>query len=531
MVVRVKAKGKLDARRVAQHTSLGVVDVFSFHGRGVQTLTRGLVERLFGVVKDGQLSPVPQPTTDVSARLRAFKNKLRRHQPFGSCRSRQDFVSAYSGPKQRLYARAAASLVLVGISKRDARLTSFVKAEKLNLTLKPDPVPRVIQPRDPRYNVEVGRRLKFIEHGLYSAVARVFGDTTIAKGLNPRQRGALIKRKWDSFEDPVAVGLDASRFDQHVSQEMLAWEHSVYHSIFHDPELQRLLSWQLVNHGIGFCPDGLVKYSKRGTRGSGDMNTALGNCLIMCAMVYTFVTELGVQAKLINDGDDCVLFLDRRDLNRVMINVSPWFTEFGFTMTVEAPVYQLEHIEFCQCKPVNVGGTYVMIRKPRKALGGDTVSLKVKTLSDYADHCTAVGICGGVLSAGVPIYQDFYAAMRRVGSGNERRLRDAHYLGYGFTHMALQTDAKLRVRITPIAPETRVSFYHAFGIKPDQQLVAEHLYSSISELSEFTYSSYEGGWQADSVSPDVGKSGQLARSHWFSSVNTTLRWIARQHHL
>ena len=70
------------------------------------------------------------------------------------------------------------------------------------------------------------------------------------------------------------------KFDMHVSPAALAWEHSIYTSIFpRDKFLKKLLRWQMNNRGAGYCGDGSLKYSVTGKRFSGDMNTGLGNCL------------------------------------------------------------------------------------------------------------------------------------------------------------------------------------------------------------------------------------------------------------
>jgi hypothetical protein len=58
---------------------------------------------------------------------------------------------------------------------KDAYLNSFVKGELVNLSdSKPDPAPRIIQPRSARYNVLVGCFLRPLEHKLYEAITEVF---------------------------------------------------------------------------------------------------------------------------------------------------------------------------------------------------------------------------------------------------------------------------------------------------------------------------------------------------------------------
>lgn len=455
-------------------------DDIRMHDRDVGTLHRSLVERVFGVVKDGKLTPTPQPAPGAVKRLTAFRTAVVRRMPRVAPGTRVDFVNTYRGSKRARVLRAAISLETEQIQRKDARLKTFVKAEKTNFTTKDDPAPRAIQPRDPRYNCEVGKYLKFVEHRIYSAVGQVFGSTTICKGLNPKQRGALLWRKWTKFSHPVAFGLDASRFDQHVSVEMLQWEHSVYNALFQSPELARLLTWQLLNEGTGYCRDGKIRYKKQGTRGSGDMNTALGNCLIMCALVWTFCKEQGIRAELANDGDDCVLIMEKRDADGIAAKVKSWFLGFGFSMKVDYQTEVFEEIEFCQSHPVLVDGVPLMVRNPRKAINCDLVSTKALDLLQAKQHLAAVGVCGGVISSGVPVLQRFYQVLRESGTGDgARTLTSDEYYGYGFTRMAMMTDPDLKVNINAITPETRVSYWRAFGIKPAEQEALEAGFSTI----------------------------------------------------
>jgi hypothetical protein len=80
-----------------------------------------------------------------------------------------------------VYQRAVDSLRSEPVRRDDARIKPFVKAEKINVSKKPDPCPRLIQPRSPRYNVEVGVYLKPLERLVYRAIAKVWGGQTVLK--------------------------------------------------------------------------------------------------------------------------------------------------------------------------------------------------------------------------------------------------------------------------------------------------------------------------------------------------------------
>jgi len=449
------------------------------HSDDINTLERAVKERVFFVVKDGEFVAPPLPKDDAVffKRLLPFSEAIRTHLPRTAPMTAANFAGMYQGRKARVYGDAVESLQRDDFTVKDAHIKVFVKLEKVNFTAKPDAVPRVISPRDPRFNVKVGRYLRQIEDRLYGSIAKVYGDKTVIKGLNALESAAIIKSKWDYFDDPVAVGLDASRFDQHVSQSALRWEHRVYEQCFpikkHKEELQRLLSLQLVNHCKGFCLDGKLQYTAKGGRMSGDMNTGLGNCLLMCAMIYSYAADILVNIKLANNGDDCVVFMERSDLEKFVRGVDKFFVELGFTMVVEAPVFHLEHVSFCQTQPVCSGikGEYIMVRDPRIAVAKDCVSTTwYPTPVLRRGWLHAVGVGGLALTGGIPVLQEFYLAMAR---GGKYSAKVANPVSWGVKQLGKGMN---RPYTQPTA-ETRASFWLAFGITPEQQLASELLYS------------------------------------------------------
>jgi len=364
-----------------------------------------------------------------------------------------------------VYQNAYESLVVTPIQKKDGYVSAFVKAEKVNFTSKADPAPRVIQPRGPRYNLEVGRYLKLFEKELCRGFRRMFHYEVILKGLNADGVAACLRDNWLHYKDPVAVGLDASRFDQHVSKEALEFEHSVYNSVFKSKELWKLLRMQLSNTGFGRVGDSLLKYTVEGCRMSGDINTGMGNCLIMSILVLHFLEEVGCDARLSNNGDDCVLILERKDLHKLK-TITGYFLKFGFNLKREDTVEVFEQIEFCQAQPILVGDAYRMCRNLHTAMSKDCVSLLGwGDEGQFETWRSAIGICGGELTSGVPVWEKFYKNLlgesKRVG-GVER----VYDCGMGSMARGVK-------QVSSISAETRYSFYLAFGILPDAQIALE----------------------------------------------------------
>lgn len=447
----------------------------------IDTLERAVKERVFFVKDPTGFVPPPKPVPGHFSRtLSGVREALVAVLPRTAPLSRAAFVSTFRGRKLRTYTNAYNDLLRSSFNSRDAHVKVFVKYEKTDFTSKTDPVPRVISPRSPRYNVELGRYLRKLEEKIFVSLSKLFGHPTVFKGVNSLESGRLMSQKWGMFRNPVAIGLDASRFDQHVSVDALRWEHSIYIECFrwvkHRIQLAGLLGMQLRNECVGYVADGRVRYFTNGGRMSGDMNTSLGNCVLMCSMIKAYADSRGVQVQLANNGDDCVVFLESVDLAKFSCGLEEWFLAMGFRMVVEAPCYSLEAIEFCQTHPVFVGPgvhDYLMVRHPRTAIAKDTVCVHNYTDSRFFRgwlHAVAEG--GLSMSGGVPIFQDFYKMYHRCGAFYAPA-KDSQSWGV----RALSRGMSRTFR--EVLPVTRASFYWAFGVTPDEQLVLEDFYSSV----------------------------------------------------
>lgn len=442
---------------------------FGVHENSLANVMRGLRERVFAVEDKGILVPTPKPEEGAFKCLEPFGRQLCRVIGTLSPWDYEQFVESYTGAKRVRMQEAVESVLVNRCTKRDALLRTFVKAEKLNLTKKPDPAPRVIQPRDARYNVEVGRYLKPAEHRIYEGIASIFGGPTVMKGYNAQEQGEMLQQMWGEFHSPCAVDLDASRFDQHVSADALRWEHSIYNSLYRDRELAKLLKWQIHNKGIAYTAEGRVTYQVEGCRMSGDMNTALGNCLLMCALVYTYAKERGIRIRLANNGDDCVVFMNAQDRNMIVGGLKEWFLARGFNMKVGDIVYDLEKVEFCQTRPVFIDGAYRMVRSPAVAMSKDVVNLHPGEgrISDYLAWLDCVACCGESMSAGVPILQQFYQTLKGIPG---KRGKVVEYQKSGMRYLA----RGMHGRTTSISEESRYRMWLSYGFTPDEQIVIEN---------------------------------------------------------
>lgn len=447
---------------------------FLIHNNSASNLRRALMERVYNVEVNGHLQKPPQPAPGIYATLAGPREELLSRLPSITPMTRTMFVQSRPAEKRKVYEQALASLLTLPVGQRDARVNgAFVKCEKVNAK-KGDPAPRIIQPRSPRYNVEVGKYLAPAEHEVYKAIDGMWGGPTVMKGYNAVELGGHMRDAWNEFADPVALGLDASRFDQHVSADALRFEHSIYHDIFESDELDELLSWQVENEGIARADDATFKYRKVGSRMSGDMNTSLGNIIIMTLLVYKFMQDKGVRGRLVNNGDDCTVIFERQHTHHVLDGLHEWFLNYGFNIVQEPIVDVLEKIEFCQMHPVCVDGTWTMVRNFHASLSKDAIAIKARTPQELKSWCWCVGRCGMAIASGVPVQQEYYKYLARSGEKG-KRLRDVADTGSGLARFSAGLESVER----PVAISTRVSFWRAFGVNPSEQWELERSYSEL----------------------------------------------------
>jgi hypothetical protein len=444
-----------------------------------------LTERYLNLKVDGVLTKPILPDKEFYKliMLDDFRNGLiKKVKHYAHVYSRSDVVEMYTGQKRRIYQAAMESLMVDPLVKVDSHLKTFIKFEKTNI----NKAPRIINPRSTRYTLELARYLKKLEKPVYAAINRLFksrAKATVIKGFNVYETADVIRTKWDQFVDPVSVAGDITKLDMHISIDALKFEHSVYNGIFKSRKLKRLLSWQLLNKGRAYFKDGHVSFFMRGTRSSGDINTSLGNVIIVCAVIYSFMRTFGVKMELCNNGDDFSIILERSQLH-ILDKLPMWFELAGFVLKMETPVDAFEQIEFCQTQPVFDGKQWRMVRNPFTCFRKDTIcTMPVMVSSQYEMWLKAVGDGNGVLTVGLPIFQSMYAAFRRSG---KQYSAEFYQRVYKNTSMFERTHGIEEATLTPVSQDARYSFYVAFGILPDLQRCVEAYFDKLHITSEET---------------------------------------------
>lgn len=503
----IEAKPSMGKTRLKKYSEL---DYFSGEKRflvfnnSLNNFIRSCNERLF-YRKDkrtGQWVTPPAPDMSAIYKLAAIiKSDLLDWMPIVAPYSREEIPEFYSGRKKTIYVKALKSLYETPLTKRDFKINAFCKIENLEIKAsKPitDMIARVVQARGTRYNIEAGVYLKKIEHLVYRSTDDMYNrftgatddEKTIMKGLNAIETARYIVMKSERIKDWVAIPIDAERFDQHCSEPMMSKiEHPVYLACFRGKKDTKRLKWlldaQLDNKGVAYLSDGKVKYHIGACRCSGDPNTGLGNCTLMCNMVYGFLVTHDIkESGFINNGDDGVVMINRKYYQLFKKYFYDYCLELGYVMTIGEPVSVLEEIEFCQTKPVFDGQKYRMVRIPQVSFSKDGLSIHpFQNKTDWVHYQMSVGLGGLSLTGGLPVLQQYYDAMIRIADQNkpqkynyDKRKANQVTQQNGFYWMR----QRMKENYRPITTAARVSFYRAFGILPDMQIELEKQLESVT---------------------------------------------------
>lgn len=450
---------------------------------------------------------VPEPSKRGLVALAKTREIIARQFPI-LCKQDLDSIPLhYFGAKRTRYQQAVDDLKCYPLVPRDATIKAFIKAEKTDFSRKENPDPRMIQARSMRYNCFISQYLNPIEQWIYHSLEGPYtGLPLIGKCLNQKERAELLIKKASHFKHPVFISLDAFRFDQHVSRELLQLEHSMYLRFIPCRVFAWLLRMQLDNK----CTTrNRICYKTRGKRMSGDKNTASGNCLLTILMIWTVMRQLGIgKWDCLDDGDDCLLILEAGQYTRFRANCDRLFLAFGHEIKVENVAYQLCDIEWCQCKLIEIRpGEWRFIRKYDKVLSSTLTGVTHWQQPDVVDYVYTLGVCELILSQGVPILQEFaLAIMRNAMGGKVCVVEENDSIAYR-TFRELRTHGLRtieRVDPLPITTEARLTFEQAFGVPTELQKTYESCLArwSFDVRERFVFGqewTATGGWHNEFV--------------------------------
>lgn len=458
--------------------------MFGIYNNSVDVAAVAITERLLNLKVGGELTTPISPMRGIfdTTEMRRFSKgiayyvKQRAH-----VYSHREVVEMYSGHKLKVYTNAYQKFMEEGCAAKSANLNVFIKYEKVNVTK----APRIISPRQPVYNLCLARFLKKMEKQIYKAIHKQFKSVsrhTVYKGMNVLQTASDMRVKWENFSIPCAIAGDITKLDMHIRTDALNFEHSVYNMAINNRTLKRLLKLQHTPLKVSYFPDGKININDVpgkpvvASRASGDVNTSMGNVIIVCAMIWTFSQTYQVPVELVNNGDDFVIITDSKYAIVYTTLLPTWFKFHGFVLAMETPVYEFESIQFCQTQPVLVDSTWIMCRDPSTILKKDVIcTIPINGSTVLQKWLDAVGTCGLSLTAGVPILQAFYMMYVRNGIVCGEKFKQHIFRNTG----VMERTSGMTWKYTRVKESTRWSFYLAFGVLPDLQRALEEYLDTV----------------------------------------------------
>lgn len=369
-----------------------------------------------------------------------------------------EVISRYRGAKRATYMKAFDEVRCVGYQQTWSRVSMFVKPDRYEADAIFDKAPRAIQHRRPAYNLMLARYLHPFEKEFYQIKPEFNGfKLAVAKGRNNLQRAADLSALFSDFDEPAFLLIDHSKFDSCCTVEHFKELHKMYLSKLPYKTLRMLLLCQLYNKGR---TKGGIQYRVKGTRMSGDYNTALDNTLLNLVILRSWLAGLGVEARYYVDGDDSVVIIEKRDEHKTY-DVSH-FGRFGFETVIQR-VYDPSEVEFCRAKFLD-SEIPLLARNPYRALSNMSYGLKV-----YAGRARQRYLAGNALgemhrSAGIPIVYP---------------IAEAIYAKYGGKGVMLDTEGQYKLDLyrvdsfIPITLEAREAYAIAYGIDISTQIEIE----------------------------------------------------------
>jgi hypothetical protein len=203
---------------------------------------------------------------------------------------------------------------------------------------------------------------------------------------------------------------------------------------------------------------------------SGDMNTSMGNKLLMCLMAKAYIDTKAFRVDFVNNGDDCLLIFDASKL-AAMSDLETYFSGFGFKMVREDPVYEFEQIEFCQTKPIQTVNGWLMVRNTRTCLVKDVTAVNMgHDVKQYRVWLGKIADCGVHLNKGVPVLQSFYRMCKRFGVDGKLSFYSRFDCEHSWHNKLLKG---MDLRDDVVTESARYSYWLQTDICPDQQVEIE----------------------------------------------------------
>lgn len=321
----------------------------------------------------------------------------------------QEFLDRKDGKLKKRYYDAIVKLSKTpGFSLTSiAHITAFIKKEIMPLDDKGHlKVPRSIMGRDPRFNLLYGLYTTALEDAMMNL-------PQVTKGKTPSKLGEMFAQR--ILADTIGEG-DCSKFEGSIRLFHLEWERDLARDVFSPSEFEIFdACWTIKLRKKGHYLDG-TPFEFWNCRGSGDMDTGLGNTTINWIMCRYFelVNNLGKGDFFVN-GDDNLINLKGKT------NMYDTFSDLGFDcqFAVKKTVQSVEYCSgyFLQHKP----GQYIYAHKLDKLLSNVFVVKNTRFESCLGEYYATLGMMYKKIYGDVPVYSNLAELFLRSANRSKHR--------------------------------------------------------------------------------------------------------------
>lgn len=387
--------------------------------------------------------------------VKELADKLRPH--FTGPDTIENFLKDKKGKLGNRYRKAYNDLYDNNYDLKDiSRMSAFIKNEKYNDDSKS---PRFIMGRDPRFNLLYGLFTTPMEHAFTKL-------PQVAKGRNFLERGEMFSKLMGGW----FLENDFSKFEGSQRLEVLVIEKLLFKELLSPPDYEKYrICWHEKIVKRGHTQKG-IKFKFQACRGSGDMDTGLGNTLLNYVSMRYFLIKNGVPSEnFMVDGDDGVAAIPA--INKQYVN---YFTHFGFDAKLIIR-HDYHDVEFCSSNFIQIQpGVFFQVQKLTKLLSNIGSVINPQFIESAADYYASLGYMYQVCYKGIPIYEDLGRFLRRFVSGKHYVKTEYAQHSYGISE-AFKESENLDFEVDP-----HLAYLEVMLVNNLSCVEVEHLYHQLS---------------------------------------------------
>jgi len=345
----------------------------------------------------------------------------------------QKYVKSKPGGSRRRFLKAYSQMLSGQTNiQKNSGITAFVKNERY---FEEGKSPRMIMGRDPKFNIIYARFIARLESAFF-ALPQVANACDYAKC--GEKFANLFARSKHMFEN------DMSKYEASQRSFLLALEFLVYDGVISRcapadrEDLVTVFAAKCIKPVSTGCG---VKASFEWCRGSGDLDTSIGNGVInyITTMYFMCINSCEKKSGCKVDGTCCKSFeefvLKGDDsygcaYNNKLINT---YSYFGLDAKL---IFREDAMdtEFCSGNFVRVGGgKFYYVQKLRKLITSVSTIINLDIIKNgwVGHYIKSLGLMYKVLYKNIPIYEDFADMLVNINNKNGLNINLIENISYG----------------------------------------------------------------------------------------------------